>query len=98
MFDYAGYYSATTFNLDLSGWDTSKVTNMNCMFNSCQKLKTIYVGSGWNTSNVISSSKMFYGCTSLAGQSGATYNSSKVDKSMANYQTGYLTYKAPSMN
>lgn len=35
---------------------------------------------------------MFSNCTSLVGA--ASYNSTKVDISMANYTTGYLTYKS----
>ena len=35
-----GTCSALT-SLDLSGWDTSKVTNMKYMFTNCKALKTI---------------------------------------------------------
>ena len=36
---------------------------------------------------------MFSGCTSIVGQSGTIYNQSSVQKSMANYTSGYLTHK-----
>ena len=32
-------------SLDLSGWDTSNVTDMRGMFNGCSKLKTIRMAS-----------------------------------------------------
>ena len=35
---------------------------------------------------------MFNSCSSLKGA--VSYNSTKVDVTMANYTTGYLTYKA----
>ena len=79
-------------SLDLSSFNTSKVTNMNSMFYSCSKLKTIYVSDLWNTSSVTSSPNMFYWCASLVGA--VPYDSTKIDKTMANYTTGYLTYKS----
>lgn len=82
--------------LDLSGWDTKNVVDMEIMFDTCSKLTNIYVGQNWNTDKVTSSANMFFDCTSLIGQSGATYDSKKTDISMANYQSGYLTYKAAS--
>ena len=95
MFGYAGYVAKTSsFYLNLSGWNTSSVTNMTNMFFQSAYLKTIYVGDGWDVSGVTSSSSMFSGCSKIVGQSGTTYNSSKTDKSMANWETGYLTYKA----
>ena len=41
---------------------------------------------------VTSSENMFNNCSSLKGA--VSYNSTKTDISMANYTTGYLTYKA----
>ena len=82
-------------SLDLSNFDTSKVTNMSRMFYCCS-VKTIYVSDLWDVSNITSSknhNNMFGGCLNIVGQSGTTYDGSKTDKSMANYQTGYLTYK-----
>jgi len=78
-------------SLDLSNWDTSKVTDMSNMFELCESLTTIYVGSLWSTDKVTYSSNMFYYCTSLQGA--VAYNSSKIDVSMANWETGYLTLK-----
>ena len=50
--------------LDISKWDTSKVTDMSYMFNGCKLLEYLNL-SGWNISNVISMSEMFHGCESL---------------------------------
>ena len=79
-------------SLDLTSFDTSKVTNMASMFGYCSSLKTIYVSNLWNTSNVTNSGAIFYNCTSLVGA--VPFDSTKVDVTMANYTTGYLTYKA----
>ena len=78
-------------SLDISTFDTSKVTNMNAMFAYCNMLETIYVSNKWNTSNVTSFNNMFLNCTSLTGA--VPFDSTKTDVSMANYTTGYLTYK-----
>ena len=80
-------------SLNLSNFNTSKVTNMGYMFRSCSNLKTIYVSNLWNVNSISKSTDMFYECTKIKGQSGVTYNSSEKDKSMANYETGYLTLK-----
>ena len=55
-------------SLDLSGWDTSKVTNMvdwrYGMFYGCNALTSLNL-SGWNTSSVTNMSWMFSGCQKL---------------------------------
>ena len=79
-------------NLNLSSFNTSNVTNMYSMFAFCKNIKTIYVSDLWNTSNVTSSSLMFHSCTSLSGA--VSYDNTKTDVTMANYTTGYLTYKS----
>ena len=79
-------------NLNLSSFNTSNVTNMHSMFAFCKNIKTIYVSDLWNTSNVTSSSLMFHFCTSLSGA--VSYDNTKTDVTMANYTTGYLTYKS----
>ena len=80
--------------LDLSNFDTSKVTKTGSpygMFCGCSNLKTIYVSDLWNMSSVTASSNMFMNCKSLTGA--VPFDSTKTDVSMANYTTGYLTYK-----
>ena len=79
-------------SLDLTSFDTSKVTNMVSMFGNCSSLKTIYISNIWNVTSVTNGDSMFYNCTSLVGA--VPFNSTKVDISMANYTTGYLTYKS----
>ena len=86
------YMSSGLKTIDLSKFDTSKVTNMRQMFYHSGSLKTIYVSDLWNTSKVTSSTNMFNYCTSLVGA--VQFDSTKTDISMANYTTGYLTYKS----
>ena len=86
------YGCSSLTSLDLSNFNTNNVTNMYSMFAFCKNIKTIYVSDLWNTSNVTSSSLMFHSCTSLSGA--VPFDSTKTDISMANYTTGYLTYKS----
>ena len=63
MFDCAGF-SAMTFNLNLSNWDTSKVTNMSYMFQDAGHKATSFNLdlldlSNWNTSKVTKMNSMF---------------------------------------
>ena len=78
--------------LDLSSFDTSSVTEMGGMFYLAGSLKTIYVSDLWNTSKVTGSTNMFGNCSSLQGK--IPFDSTKTDVTMANYTTGYLTYKS----
>ena len=50
--------------INVSCWDTSKVTDMQHMFNSCSSLQQLDV-SGWDTSKVTNIGDMFYSCRSL---------------------------------
>ena len=52
-------------DLNLSNFDTSKVTDMSGMFSGCFKLKEIYGINNFNTSNVIDMFGMFCECKSL---------------------------------
>ena len=91
-------YCNSLTSLDLSSFNTSKVTNIKNLFVNCKGLKTIYVSSLWSTASIINNDSMFYNCFSLIGTSPegtkTAYDSTKVDISMANYTTGYLTYKS----
>ncbi len=55
--------------LDISKWNTNKITNMNSVFYGCKSLNNIVGISNLNTSNVTDMSYMFYGCESLKGLS-----------------------------
>ena len=77
MFFYVGAY-----NLDLSKWDTGKVTDMSYMFSDCWRMTTLNV-TGWDTSNVTNMYTMFgyyeYGSPALTTVTGLnTWNVSKV--------------------
>lgn len=85
------YGCSSLTSLNLNSFDTSEVTAMAYMFRGCSNLKTIYVSDLWTTDAVTSSNLMFYGCTKLVGA--IPFNSSVTDKTHANYETGYLTYK-----
>ena len=86
--------------LDLSNFDTSKVTDMSSMFSYSKKLKTIYVGNGFVTNNVTNSNSMFHEMSDLTGSSGTSWSSSNPkDKTYARVDggtssPGYFTLKS----
>ena len=64
-------------NLDVSKWDTSKVTNMRLMFYECYNLANLDV-SKWDTSQVTSLYGTFYTCSDLANLDVSNWDTSKV--------------------
>ena len=81
-------------SLDLSNFDTQNVTNMYGMFYGCVNLATIYASDKFVTTACSYCERMFSGCEKLVGA--VPYDENKVGKEMANYTTGYFTYKAAS--
>ncbi|MEN6646348.1 MULTISPECIES: BspA family leucine-rich repeat surface protein, partial [Gardnerella] len=61
--------SLTDFSF-LSGWDVSKVTNMEGMFEGCTGLEDISGLANWKVDNVTNMEGMFEGCTSLKSLKG----------------------------
>ena len=55
-------------NIDLSNFNTEKVTNMGSMFSLCDSLTSLNL-SNFNSQNVIKIDEMFNGCTSLKKES-----------------------------
>ena len=81
-------------SLDLSNFDTQNVTNMYGMFDGCVNLATIYASDKFVTTACSEDGEMFSGCEKLVGA--VPYDPNRVGKEMANYTTGYFTYKAAS--
>ena len=94
MFMYC--WNLTT--LDLSNFNTQNVTDMSKMFNECVALTTIYASDMFVTTAVEegNDNKMFKDCPRLVGA--VAYDENKVGKEMANYTTGYFTYKTSGIN
>ena len=63
--------------LDLTGLDTSNMTNMSYMFYNSNSLKSINL-SNFNTSKLLYANNMFNGCTSLESLDLSNFNTSKV--------------------
>ena len=74
-------------SLNLSGFDTSNVTDMNNMFCDCVALATIY-GGNWSTGSVEDSLLMFYCCLMLVGGQGTTYDENHIDHTYARIDGG----------
>lgn len=75
---FAGsYFNSALTSLDLSNFDTSKVTNMNGIFQYCSSLTKLDLSS-FNTSNVTDMSYMFYFCTKLTVLNLSSFNTSNV--------------------
>ena len=72
---FGGLYAMEA--LDLSGLDTSQVTNMGDMFFACSSLRSLDL-SGWDTSQVTNMGDMFLGCSSLASLDLSGWDTSRV--------------------
>ena len=59
------FYGASSFNGDLSDWDTSSVTHMHNMFDGASSFNGDL--SDWDTSSVTAMDNMFYAATSFDG-------------------------------
>ena len=56
--------NSSILSIDLSGWDTSEVTDMSYLFADCSSVKDINISS-WRVSSVENMHAMFYYCESL---------------------------------
>ena len=65
-------------SMDLSGLDTSGVTNMSSMFSGCTLLRAVDLSS-FDTSSVTSMNSMFDGCESLGALDLSSFDTSKVE-------------------
>ena len=65
-------------SIDLTYFDTSKVTTMESMFDSCSQLITVNVSS-FNTSNVTNMTRMFNWCTELTYLNLASFDTKKIE-------------------
>ena len=82
--------------LDLSSFDTQKVTDMSHMFHDCSDLITLDLSS-FDTQNVTDMSLMFYNCSSLTALYLSSFDTQKVTnmysmfflcKSLTTFTTG----------
>ena len=81
-------------SLDVSNFNTENVTDMRYMFEDCGNLATIYASDKFVTTACLEDIGMFFDCKKLVGA--VPYDPNMVGKEMANYTTGYFTYKAAS--
>ena len=89
---FGSCYELTT--LDVSNFDTKNVTDMSWMFSFDPALTTIYASDKFVTTACEEDENMFAECVNLVGA--VPYDENKIGKEMANYTTGYFTYKAPT--
>lgn len=72
------------------------------MLKGCSNLEILYTNNELDLTEVTDSNNLFYGCTSIVGQFGTRYDSSKIDKTYARLDTeeipGYLTYIGSKFN
>ena len=68
--------------IDVSGFDTSNVKNMGCMFADCKKLTTLDV-SNFDTSNVTDMVAMFRQCSNLTTLDLRSFDTSKLSSMLS---------------
>ena len=78
---FIGFGSKSSFNGDISGWDTSQVTTMESMFREASAFNQ-NIGK-WDTSQVINMEQMFYRASAfnqdISGWTGTAATTSQVD-------------------
>ena len=74
----AFYNDQAVEEIDMTGFDTSHITNMSNMFNGANHLKTIIGIEGWDVSNATQLSNMFSGDSSLKSMDLSNWKTSKV--------------------
>ena len=87
------YYCSGLTSLDLSSFDTSKVTDISDMFQNCYKLTSITFGNNFDTSNVTNMGGMFQYCSGLTSLNLSNFDTSAVTN-MSNmfYNCSKLTF------
>ena len=80
------FFRATSFNQDISMWDTSNITTMASMFESASSFNQDI--SGWNTSNVTNMAEMFC-AAELFNQPIGSWDVSNVTSMYSMFNTAY---------
>ena len=75
LFSYIGYTLDAT--IDLTNFDTRKVTNMSNMFSNCKTVPSLNV-SGFATAKVTNMQRMFYNCASVTTLDVSNFNTANV--------------------
>ena len=97
--EYSKQKIKNILELDLSSFDTSKVTNMNSMFSGMSNLTTLDL-SNFNTSKVMNMAAMFYVTSNLAMLNLSSFDTSKVTNmnSMFSYMYSLTTLNLSNFN
>ena len=76
---------SSTVEASFKGSNTSKVTNMTSMFDSCRALTSLDLSS-FNTSNVTDMFNMFYGCSNLTSLDLSSFDTSNVTRMLSMFE------------
>jgi len=68
--------------IDVTGWKTSKIENMEYMFDQCRKLKEIRGIATWDVSNVYTMENMFRECNELRTLNLSKWKPEKLDNAI----------------
>ena len=90
------FYGCSTFNQDISGWDTKNVTNMSGMFQSATTFNK-NIGA-WNTAKVTNMASMFSSATAFNQPVGAWNTSSATNMSSMFYNASAFNQNLGAWN
>ena len=88
---YMFNFCSALLSLDVTNFNTEKVTNMQDMFSGCKALTTIYASSKFVTTKVTNSSGMFKNCEKLKGEVEEWTDDKATDKTYAKIEGGYFS-------
>ena len=78
-------------SVNMSGWNTSNVTNMSYMFNGCSSMPSLDFVKSFDTSKVTSFQSMFCGCSSVKSFDLAGWNTANVTDMSDMFQSTGVT-------
>ena len=82
------FYDTNLKGIDISSFSTDALWSTFRMFESSNRIESIYTNAGFNCQTLTQTTDMFKGCTSLVGGAGTVYDASHMDGAYAKVDGG----------